>query len=214
MLIPCDGCRRHVRATDDACPFCHAAIPLAPLPRARVDGRLSRAAVFATAVLAAPACIVQNPPPPNYQYQQQQQPPPPPPPDYQNQDHDPDPNPDTGYAQPPPDYQPTAATGVVRGRVIDTNGQPQPGVLVELHGNGAQPTTLYTDDDGGYSFAGVPAGRYTMVVGSTRRVVDAIAGRELIVNLAVPAPPVRTAPYDRHNIPKPYGAPPARKRLV
>jgi hypothetical protein len=206
MLIPCEGCNRHVRADDKACPFCGAAITVVPIARPVLDGRLSRAAVFASAVLIAPGCIVQNPPPPNYQ-QQQQQPPPPPPPDYQQNQ-----NPD--FAHPPPDYVQPAA-GVVRGSVIDTNGMPQANVRVELHG-GTQPFVTVTDGNGLYSIAGVPEGPYTLVLDrGARRQVLAVAGKELIVNLSVAAAPVRTAPpYDRTNIPKPYGAPPARKRIV
>lgn len=45
-LVPCDGCARHVRSDDDACPFCGASIAPAPAP-ANPRGRLGRAALFA-----------------------------------------------------------------------------------------------------------------------------------------------------------------------
>jgi len=46
-FIACEGCGRHVRQGDEACPFCGAAAPPAP-PVERVLGRgLSRAAMFA-----------------------------------------------------------------------------------------------------------------------------------------------------------------------
>ncbi|MGZ3421470.1 MAG: hypothetical protein ACXVEF_33775 [Polyangiales bacterium] len=47
-LVPCPGCRRHVRAADGACPFCSAAIDSTRIaPDART--RLSRGALFAVA---------------------------------------------------------------------------------------------------------------------------------------------------------------------
>lgn len=201
MLISCEGCRRHVRADDEACPFCGAAVAAAPVARSVLEGRLSRAAVFASAVLVAPGCLVQsNPPPPNYQQHQQQPPPPPPSDDRQ------------GFAEPPPDYSPPAPTGVVSGRVMDTNGTPLANVRVELHA-GSQPLVGITDRDGNYLIVDVREGQYTLVVpGVPRRPVQAVAGREQIVNVTVPGPSV--VPYDRHINAKPYGAPPARKRHV
>ena len=55
-LRPCTACNRHVAIDTSSCPFCAAALaPAAPRPRIR--GRLSRAAVFASATLAtAAAC--------------------------------------------------------------------------------------------------------------------------------------------------------------
>lgn len=55
-LRPCTACDRHVAIDEPSCPFCAA--PLEPaVPRPRIRGRLSRAAVFATATLAtAAAC--------------------------------------------------------------------------------------------------------------------------------------------------------------
>jgi hypothetical protein len=52
-LQPCDGCRRHLDASQArSCPFCAATVTArarAPLP----TGRLSRAAVFSSAALVA-----------------------------------------------------------------------------------------------------------------------------------------------------------------
>ena len=55
-LRPCTSCDRHVAIDEATCPFCAAALaPAAPRPRPR--GRLSRAALFASATLAtAAAC--------------------------------------------------------------------------------------------------------------------------------------------------------------
>src|SRR5690348_1838796 len=48
-LQPCPGCRRHV--AEAACPFCGAAVERGE--RGALFGRLSRAAVFASATLIA-----------------------------------------------------------------------------------------------------------------------------------------------------------------
>jgi len=48
-LIPCQSCARHVRATESACPFCAAALPVSArsVQRALPKARLGRAATFA-----------------------------------------------------------------------------------------------------------------------------------------------------------------------
>jgi hypothetical protein len=51
-LQPCVACGRHVRVEDAACPFCGAPVDEAE-PRPSLRGRVSRAAVFAAASLAA-----------------------------------------------------------------------------------------------------------------------------------------------------------------
>ena len=54
-LVPCPSCSRHVRAFEDACPFCAAALvtPIGgPAPRTPAQ-RLSRAALFALGASAA-----------------------------------------------------------------------------------------------------------------------------------------------------------------
>ena len=53
-LLPCPSCARHVRSTEDACPFCAASITrgaVRPVPR--VGARLSRAALYALGASAA-----------------------------------------------------------------------------------------------------------------------------------------------------------------
>src|SRR5688572_21457303 len=55
-LHPCPHCRRHVRRDETTCPFCAQALA-APAPSPGLPaGRLTRAAVFAGATLAATAC--------------------------------------------------------------------------------------------------------------------------------------------------------------
>jgi len=56
-FVPCPSCRRHVRANENACPFCSSALPegLAPIPGARA--RMSRGALLAFAsTLAVTGC--------------------------------------------------------------------------------------------------------------------------------------------------------------
>lgn len=209
MLIPCEGCKRHVRAADAHCPFCGATITAVPVARSVLEGRLSRAAVFASAVLIAPSCIVQTPPP-NYQ----QQPPPPP---YDPQQVPPPPEDPQGqppeFSQPPPDRQPAPA-GRVHGRVIDTNGVPEVGAIVELVAGSGRFRAI-TDGAGMYVITNVPAGQYTIMVNGVRdRLIEAAAGEDRVVDVGTYQAPVQRRPYDRSNIPKPYGAPPARKRTV
>jgi hypothetical protein len=62
-LVPCAGCSRHVRVSEEACPFCRARLPASlrqaarPLPP---TARLTRAALFAfgtgTMAVAPSAC--------------------------------------------------------------------------------------------------------------------------------------------------------------
>ena len=206
----CGGCRRHVALGETTCPFCGTACAAIPAPRPTLEGRLSRAAVFAaSAVIAAPACVVNSPPP---QYQYQQQPPPPP-----NDPPPGDPPPDDSqrnFAQPPPDHvrhpPPAIADAVIRGRVTNADtGAPWPNAPIELHG-GPQPVRTTTDRNGAYVLTGLPAGQYTIVVGvgaRAQRAIQVIQSREQIVDVDVPT-------YVRREMPKPYGAPPARRRIV
>ncbi|MCC6988472.1 MAG: carboxypeptidase regulatory-like domain-containing protein, partial [Acidobacteria bacterium] len=57
------------------------------------------------------------------------------------------------WAQPP-------APGRVQGQVLDTTGQPLPGVSVELEAPGAASIVALTAADGRYTAAAVPAGVY------------------------------------------------------
>ena len=56
-LRPCTECRRHVSIDERVCPFCGAGLIAAtPTPTRVMLGRVSRAAVFASAALATSAC--------------------------------------------------------------------------------------------------------------------------------------------------------------
>jgi hypothetical protein len=217
MLEPCAHCQRHIDDSEVQCPFCGTANHRKPSPRPRLDGRLSRAAVFASAALVAPACVV-NDPPPQYPYQQQpppnyqqQQPPPnyqqPPPPDYQQQPPD--------YAQPPPNDQqppPPVATAGIHVVVRYANGQPYVGP-VELHGTTSH--TGSTNANGELVLRNLPPGTYTVVMndgnGGARMTVELHGNQIKRVSLTAPIPSPRVPDYHH---PKPYGAPPARKRVV
>ena len=53
-LLPCPSCARHVRVSDDTCPFCATTLPPRAAPALRIPaGRLGRAALFALGTGAA-----------------------------------------------------------------------------------------------------------------------------------------------------------------
>ncbi|HEY5952295.1 MAG TPA: carboxypeptidase-like regulatory domain-containing protein [Kofleriaceae bacterium] len=197
-LRACSQCRRHF-AAEAVCPFCGTAAP--PVPqRPRLGGRLSRAAVFASVTLVG--CYTSNPPPQQYG-------PPPPPPPHEEPQH---------FSDPPPP-RPTSG-GSISGVVRDSrNTTPMPNVSVQLMSN-AQPPTIepqatQTDANGRYSFANLPAGTYLIVYGNANprsrqrpQQLVFIADHEAkALDLQIYSPPPS-------NIPMPYGAPPARARVV
>lgn len=66
QLIPCPSCARHVRANDTTCPFCAAALALAPVAAPVLGERLGRAALFAFGAAMATnvaACSMSSTPP-------------------------------------------------------------------------------------------------------------------------------------------------------
>lgn len=63
-LVPCSGCRRHVRASEDACPFCASTLPRQLAKPTLPTSRLARAQLFAFGVTLASACGGNEPPPP------------------------------------------------------------------------------------------------------------------------------------------------------
>ncbi len=222
-LVPCVGCRRHVALDASTCPFCGEALPTdraAVQPR-RAAGRLGRAAVFAGATLAGcyTSASSSQPPPPDdhHAHDVVVQPPPPAPIDAGS------------FAQPPPDAssatQQQVATGKVRGRItIAPGGHAFPGGAVKLFAQGQPTRRTRTDDYGEYVFEGLPAGTYTVVVeppppnhprqnrgAPTTRQVHVVDGASARADVTVHMPP---PVIDRGPCCKPYGAPPARRRIV
>jgi Carboxypeptidase regulatory-like domain len=188
-------CRRHVAATAAACPFCgaHAIARTRPLPS--TVGRLTRAAVFAGAAGCATAPVYKAPPPP-------------PPIEYP--------------VTTPPAPAPGLATvsGVVR-----QEGARRANVPVYLHSENGRRETR-SNDKGEFVFADLAPGRYSIVADPgyrNHRPQDGLVSQmpvDVVLapdanerhDLAVVGP----APYepDRGPCCKPYGAPPARRRVV
>jgi hypothetical protein len=55
-LVPCAGCSRHVRASDDACPFCAAPVTH-PVERSAGGSQATRVVVALAAALTASASL-------------------------------------------------------------------------------------------------------------------------------------------------------------
>lgn len=190
-------------------------MPAVSMPPPILVGRLGRAAIFAGATLTG--CVVAPPP---------QQPPPPPPDDHQqHRDHayepppPPPPPPDGTFAKPP--ISAGTITGVVTG---DANGLPISGTTVYARRGGERPLTTQTDANGRYTFHAVPAGTYEITVMSSRPSNPRIGppppargqvvvadGASAQLDLAIV---IYVQPVDHGPCCKPYGAPPARRRLV
>ena len=65
-------------------------------------------------------------------------------------------------AAPPGAFAQSAAPGRVQGQVLDTTGQPLPGVRVELEALAGAPQAAQTSSDGRYVIESVPAGSYSV----------------------------------------------------
>ena len=187
-LAPCPACARHVR--ERVCRFCGADVP-APAARPVLAGRITRAAVFS----ALAGCWTGSVPAEQTT---------PPDPTHADSTHA-----DSRHA----DSTHAAATGAIEGSVIDRRtGAPVAGARMVLDGRAA---TL-TDSSGRFRFTAVAPGTH-VVQGSTPDESDAVR-----VSVIVEKGPVQvvmdlkvTPPtFDPNSIPKPYGAPPARRRLV
>jgi hypothetical protein len=184
-FVPCVGCRRHVAALEDACPFCGTS--RAPTRRALImkPGRLSRAAVFA----GLAACYTSASPP---------APPESPPP--------------SGSGT-PTEQQHWIHGSALRGKLTHARtGAPLVGVTVEVWTSAAEATKATTNANGEYVIEGLEPRDYTVsfmgpdgVRYAASKIVE-VRGSKTAFDLAfdpVPAP-----------VPKPYGAPPARRRIV
>jgi hypothetical protein len=185
-VTPCPGCNRHVR--DTTCPFCGAAVPTAA-PRPAFVGRITRAAVFS----AVAGCWTG-----------------PTAPDVKQPD-------DTQHAQ----GSAAATTGTIEGVATDAmTGEPVAEATVRVAN-----TTIEakTDEQGHYLLTGLPPGTYTVVIyGGDRNPrlrgamgqVTVATGSRGDVSIDVPQMRHPGGGIGPNGTPMPYGAPPARRRIV
>jgi hypothetical protein len=108
-----------------------------------------------------------------------------------------------------------AGPASLTGQVINkTTNAPVPNAVVELHDQNGRVAATNTDADGRYRFDGLRPDDYQVVVRYSTPIEAGSAqlpvsfdekGGALVVLLPV---------YNRASVPKPYGAPPARRRIV
>ncbi len=168
-----------------------------------MPSKLTRAAIFAA---LSSGCYTSNPPP--------EGPPPPPPPPHDQQVTN-----EQTFADPPPPPPPppaTAANGSVAGTVTASDGSgPMNHLPITLTGpNGTQRSTN-TDANGRYVFDRLAPGSYTLTFGYSNHPRRRPPQQGVIVKQDAAATVNFTyyiAPPS--NVPMPYGAPPARRRVV
>jgi len=163
-----------------------------------IVGTMSRAAVFAG--LSACWTSTKGPADP---------PPPPPPPQTVPADAA------VAQADEPPTPDAAANAPILGGVILDKFAKtPLASATVELHDAKGKVASVNADGSGRYAFADLVAGDYQLVVryntnygvGSAQVPVSV---RDRPQQVDVPVPVTRRAP-----IPKPYGAPPARRRIT
>jgi hypothetical protein len=204
-LHPCASCRRHIDRHAASCPFCRAPSGLTP-QRSTLGavGRLSRAAIFAGAAACGSAA-------PHHE-----SPPPPPDPVLVQQ-----------FAKAPP---PAEGKASLRG-FVTRDGQPLVNVALYATRDDGTTLTASTGPHGEYTFVDIAPGQLTLkldpyvydpYLGSRRPQEGHPMPPEDVVTLApganerhdmavaTPPPPAR----DTGPCCKPYGAPPARRRVV
>jgi hypothetical protein len=210
-LAPCPACRRHV-ADESACPFCGTPLTITPTIRPTLPGRFSRAAVFAGATLVGCSSGSSSNEPA----------PPPPAPPVARSD-----------APPPPPPLPDAPTRArVVGRKLTFSGRPLKNSEVALvdpdaatgagEGSAAAPPVLgsagsastpgrrvaLTDSEGNFAFEDIEPGDYLLESPGAQHAIHLETGTNH-VDFVMPKPP-----EVHHPINMPYGAPPARYRIV
>jgi len=206
-LHPCASCHRHIDARYAACPFCHVARAAAPTTSLRASlGRLSRAAVFAGAAACGGSSTASH----------HTTPPPPPP----------DPVIVQQFATAPP---PAEGKASIRG-FVTRDGYPLAGVAVHAR-NGDTTVDGVTGSKGEFAFVDLEPGQWRLALDpdeydtyrySRRPQEGPMMMPDAVVNLgpgqnerydigfSTPPPPEP----DRGPCCKPYGAPPARRRVV
>jgi hypothetical protein len=209
-LHPCASCHRHIDARDAACPFCHVArvVPSTSSSSLRASlGRLSRAAVFAGVAACgggstAPHRTTPPPPPPDPVIVQQ-------------------------FATAPP---PAEGKASIRG-FVTRDGYPLAGVAVHAEDENGNTVNATTGSKGEFTFVDLAPGRWRMSLDPeqydtyrySRRPQDGpmMMPDEIVmldpgenerhdIGVSTPPPPEP----DRGPCCKPYGAPPARRRVV
>ncbi|HEY5922734.1 MAG TPA: carboxypeptidase-like regulatory domain-containing protein [Kofleriaceae bacterium] len=176
-LAPCPACKRHVATHELDCPFCRRAVAL----RAQhvvLTGRVSRAAMFAAALLGT-GCWTESKPPSG-------------PPLRERLDKLP--------------------AGTIRGVVRDQDGAPRAGYTISVQLPDGSVRETRSDARGEYSLANLPPGTYEVQYFNSPRprygvrvTLDDRTGAtaELVVYRIEHIQPAT-----------PYGAPPARRRIV
>jgi hypothetical protein len=204
-LAPCPACHRHV-ADEPGCPFCGTPLTVRPTICPTLPGRFSRAAVFAGAtVVGCSSGSSSNEPAPS--------PPPPPVTRFDAPPVPPPPLPDaptrarvvgrklTFSGRPLKDSEialvdPDAVTGVGKGSA-GSAGSATPGRRVTR-----------TDREGFFAFEDIEPGDYLLESPGAQHAIHLETGTNH-VDFVMPKPP-----EERHPINMPYGAPPARYRIV
>lgn len=191
QLHVCVQCRRHVDVNERTCPFCRAELAI-PAPRVALPvARLSRATVFAGAALAG-ACWTSSAPRTTT---------------VEDKTHE-------RVEEPTPK---PVAPGTIRGVLRDlTTRAVLANTPVTLHTDDGMQRRSVTDDRGEYVFTDLPPGTYiiaydpmhprqspTLIQVTLADGVGQRADLEVYVPSSDPGPCC-----------KPYGAPPARRRVV
>jgi 5-hydroxyisourate hydrolase-like protein (transthyretin family) len=204
FLQPCPSCNRHV-ADEAACPFCGAALPASASPPATLPGRFSRAAVFAGATLAGCWTGGDEPRTTPIEHHDHDA-------SKQTDKHD---KHDKREAEVTGEHRPSR----IEGTLTDTvSGQPAASIEIHLVNTATRAErTAFTTSDGRYTFDNVEPGSYTLTWGTNnprqnRSVMHTTVteGARITLNLTIAFP----RQNNNSNIPMPYGAPPARYRIV
>jgi hypothetical protein len=192
-LAPCPTCRRHV-AAEPACPFCGAVLASAPAPRPVLQGRFSRAAVFAGVAGFAGATLAgcsskSSPPEPAAQ---------------------PAPTVARVIDALVPDAAIDASTRArLVGRSLSFEGSVVKGEVTIANdaGSAGDRHVAKTDDQGYFTFEDLEPGDYTLSGHGAQHSIHLDPGTNH-QDFVLPKPPP-------HRLPNmPYGAPPARYRIV
>jgi hypothetical protein len=201
QLQACAGCRRHVRVGDRACPFCGAAIGLGA-QRARLLGKVSRAAVFAVGGASAAACWTGSSTGSTTTTTDQT--------NLSNK----------GSAQSSDELvvpAPSPGFASLAGICKDTNGQPVGGADVQVYsGTGRGGRALEADAQGRFYAKDLEPGSYGVQCRAPNdpgRAVPQTSHAELKAGDAKRVD--GTVDHrDWSMVPMPYGAPPSRRRVV